>query len=289
MIRALSTVARSVHSFAGRRRRSPDRLSTVARVTGRRTDDEEAAHRRLLQVLSTRPVTSSSSADPASPDPGAGSTPAGLSAGVAGLDVRGAFDPGRRGVKALAAVAVLVILVAGFLAWRSRPQAEPVVSQAPTAAPPATAPASQGIAAEIVVAVTGKVRRPGLVRLPPGARVADAVEAAGGVLPGTDLALLNLARKVSDGELIAVGVPGAAPPAAGSGEPAAGPEALGTVNLNTATLAQLDTLPGVGPVLAQRIVDYRTSHGGFKSVTELRQVDGIGDARFEQLKDLVAV
>jgi competence protein ComEA len=213
------------------------------------------------------------------------------------LDVRSAFDPGRRGVKALAAVAVLVILIAGFLAWRSRPQAEPVAPQLPAAPPSAAAQASQGAAApqgtatEIVVAVTGKVRRPGLVRLPPGARVADAVDAAGGFLPGTDLALLNLARKVSDGELIAVGVPGAAPPAEGSGGPAAAPgqEPAGKVNLNTATLAQLDTLPGVGPVLAQRILDYRTGHGGFKSVNELRQVDGIGDARFEQLKDLVAV
>jgi competence protein ComEA len=140
-----------------------------------------------------------------------------------------------------------------------------------------------------VVAVAGKVRRPGLVRLPPGARVADAIEAAGGLLPGTDLATVNLARKVADGELIVVGVPAPAPPAAGSAGPA-GPAAPGDkVNLNTATLAQLDTLPGVGPVLAQRILGYRTNHGGFRSVTDLRQVDGIGDSRFEQLKDLVTV
>jgi competence protein ComEA len=208
------------------------------------------------------------------------------------------FDPGRRGVKALAAVALLVVLAAGFLAWRSRPRAEPVAADLPASAAPAgpaqAAPAGPADAApsatgggEVVVAVAGKVRRPGLVRLPPGSRVADAIEAAGGVLPGTDMATVNLARKVVDGELIVVGVP---TPAAPAGDGSAGPAASGgKVNLNTATLAQLDTLPGVGQVLAQRILDYRTSHGGFRSVSDLRQVDGIGDSRFEQLKDLVTV
>jgi competence protein ComEA len=141
----------------------------------------------------------------------------------------------------------------------------------------------------LVVAVAGKVRRPGLVRLPAGARVADALAAAGGVLPGTDVVLLNLARKVTDGELILVGV---TPPPGVDGASAAGPAAGaagGKVNLNTATLTQLDTLPGVGPVLAQRILDHREQHGGFRSVGDLRQVDVIGDARFEQLKDLVTV
>jgi competence protein ComEA len=203
------------------------------------------------------------------------------------------FDPGRRGVKALAAVAVLVVLAAGFLAWRSRPRAEPVAADLPAPAASAASaavpgqPAPTATGGEIVVAVAGKVRRPGLVRLPPGSRVADAIEAAGGVLPGTDLATVNLARKVADGELIVVGAPApAAPAAVGS----AGPDGSGgKVNLNTATLAQLDSLPGVGQVLAQRILDYRTSHGGFRSVSDLRQVDGIGDSRFEQLKDLVTV
>ncbi|WP_320066885.1 helix-hairpin-helix domain-containing protein [Micromonospora sp. RTGN7] len=207
----------------------------------------------------------------------------------------GAFDPGRRGVRALAAVAVAVVLGAALWAWQSRPQAEPV-GAAPSAAsgaeapgeaqPPAAGPTPGG---ELVVAVAGKVRRPGLVRLPAGARVADAVRAAGGALPGVDVALLNPARKVTDGELILVGVaapagqPGTAVPGANS--PAAG----GLVNLNTATLAQLDTLPGVGPVLAQRILDHRDRKGGFRSVGDLRQVEGIGDARYEQLKELVTV
>ncbi|MEU7905152.1 ComEA family DNA-binding protein [Actinoplanes sp. NPDC049118] len=214
----------------------------------------------------------------------------------------GAFDPGRRGVRALAAVAVIVVLVAAFLAWRARPRVDPV-------APPGIDPAAAGAPlagdgtaaagpvpstsgpAEVVVAVGGKVRKPGLVQLPSGARVADALRAAGGADPGVDVAPLNLARKVADGELIMVGVtlpPGAV--AAGPTGPAAqGRPAGGPVNLNTATLADLDGLPGVGPVLAQRILDARDAQGGFRAVTDLRKVEGIGTARFEQLKDLVTV
>ncbi|MFJ8833728.1 helix-hairpin-helix domain-containing protein [Micromonospora aurantiaca] len=243
-------------------------------------------------------------ADPASADPdadGTGDAPA-IERGFASrLPGPGAFDPGRRGVRALAAVAAVVVLVAAVWAWRARPSAEPVkpvaasseapVSAATEAAP--GAPVSAGAPGQVVVALAGKVRRPGLVRLPAGARVADAIEAAGGALPGVDVALLNPARKVTDGELILVGVtapPGqAAPgPAAGGGAPG-GSAAPGPVNLNTATLAQLDALPGVGPVLAQRILDHRDRNGGFRSVSDLRQVDGIGDARYEQLKELVTV
>ncbi|WFE52286.1 ComEA family DNA-binding protein [Micromonospora sp. WMMD1155] len=200
----------------------------------------------------------------------------------------GAFDPGRRGVRALAVVAVVVVLGAAGWAWRSRPQSEavaPLVSESSSAA--STGEPSGSGSDELVVAVAGKVRKPGLVRLPAGSRLADAVQAAGGPLPGVDLALLNPARKVTDGELIVVGVtPAPAPvgPAGGGASTAAGP-----LNLNTATLAQLDALPGVGPVLAQRILSHRDQHGGFKAVGDLRQVDGIGDARYEQLKDLVTV
>ncbi|WP_431936839.1 helix-hairpin-helix domain-containing protein [Micromonospora sp. RP3T] len=208
----------------------------------------------------------------------------------------GAFDPGRRGVRVLAVVAAIVVLVAAVWAWRSRPSAEPVrpvesVTEASTGAGTEVA-APAGSSAQVVVTVAGKVRRPGLVRLPAGSRLADALTAAGGALPGIDVALLNPARKVTDGELILVGVtapPGqpAPGPAAGGGAP--GGPAAGPVNLNTATLAQLDALPGVGPVLAQRILDHRDQHGGFRSVADLRQVDGIGDARYEQLKELVTV
>ncbi|MFI2712807.1 helix-hairpin-helix domain-containing protein [Micromonospora sp. NPDC018662] len=213
----------------------------------------------------------------------------------------GAFDPGRRGVRALAAVAAIVVLVAAVWAWRSRPSAEPVRPVAPVgvastgeasagAVTEGAAPA--GSPAQVVVTVAGKVRRPGLVRLPAGARLADALTAAGGALPGIDVALLNPARKVTDGELILVGVtapPGQAAPGPAAGGGAPGGPAAGPVNLNTATLAQLDALPGVGPVLAQRILDHREQHGPFRSVADLRQVDGIGDARYEQLKELVTV
>ncbi|MEU8296890.1 helix-hairpin-helix domain-containing protein [Micromonospora sp. NPDC048909] len=235
----------------------------------------------------------------ASPDEGVDRSAAGEPAAtaVARLPGPGAFDPGRRGVRALAVVAVVVVLGAGLWAWRSRPHAEPVPSPASADAPVAADVTEAGAtpAGELVVAVAGKVRRPGLVRLPPGARLADAVAAAGGALPGVDVALLNPARKVVDGELIVVGVPAppgaAGQPAPGAAPPGAGaaPAAGGPVNLNTATLAQLDALPGVGPVLAQRILSHREQHGGFRSVGDLRQVEGIGDARYEQLKELVTV
>nr|WP_229696954.1 ComEA family DNA-binding protein [Streptomyces lasiicapitis] len=162
----------------------------------------------------------------------------------------------------------------------------------------------------VVVDVRGKVRSPGVQRLPAGSRVADALRAAGGVRPGTKTDGLNRARLLIDGEQVVVGGPvapgagavggaGAAPGSgAGSGAgPAAGGAAAGAgggtgaaagpVGLNTATAEQLDTLPGVGPVLAQHIIDYRTEHGGFRSVDELREVNGIGEKRFADLQNLV--
>lgn len=204
----------------------------------------------------------------------------------------GAFDPGSRGVRALAAVAVAVIAIAAVLAWRARPQVDTVAPpsfDATTAtAEPIRKLTASSAASELIVAVGGKVRRPGLVRLAPGARVADALNAAGGPAPGVDVAPLNLARKVVDGELIMVGVT-PPPGVAATGPAAAGGASGGLVDLNTATLADLDGLPGVGPVLAQRILDARTAQGGFTAVSDLRKVDGIGDARYEQLKELVTV
>ncbi|WP_455567395.1 helix-hairpin-helix domain-containing protein [Streptomyces anandii] len=160
---------------------------------------------------------------------------------------------------------------------------------APAAAPGATATPG----AQIVVDVSGKVRDPGIHRLAAGSRVADALLAADGVKPGTDTGGLNLARFLVDGEQIVVGGPA---PATGTGPTGAGTGGAGTggaagptapVSLNTATADQLEALPGVGPVLARHIIDYRSRHGGFRSVDELRQVNGIGDRRFADLRSLV--
>ncbi|MGW0933536.1 helix-hairpin-helix domain-containing protein [Streptomyces sp. NPDC002666] len=158
--------------------------------------------------------------------------------------------------------------------------------------PPAAGPGGPG--GQVVVDVSGKVRRPGIHRLPSGARVADALRMAGGARPGVSLDSLNRARVLIDGEQIIVGAPPGPAAAGGTGGVAGGPTAAagpggaaGPVGLNTATVEQLDTLPGVGPVLAQHIVDYRTRHGGFRSVDELREVNGIGDRRFAELRPLV--
>jgi competence protein ComEA len=210
------------------------------------------------------------------------------------VGLRGArTDPGRRGAAALVLVAVVAALTAGVASWHSRPRPE-AISSPPAVLSGADSVASAGPSASavsIVVAVTGKVRHPGVVTVPGGARVIDAVKAAGGPLPGADLATLNLARKLTDGELVTVGIPGPAPVAvadSGSGGAPVG-GTTGPVDLNTATLAELDRLPGVGPVLAQRILDWRIAHGQFASVDQLADVPGIGESRMAQLRELVRV
>jgi competence protein ComEA len=140
----------------------------------------------------------------------------------------------------------------------------------------------------LVVSVVGRVRQPGLVTLVAGARVADAIAAAGGLLPGADAASVNLAAVVTDGQQIAVGVPGA-PGDAGGQTSSTGPGGGAPVNLNSATAADLDALPGIGPVLAQRIVDYRLQQGSFTSIDQLDDVPGIGPALFAQLRKRVTV
>ena len=150
-----------------------------------------------------------------------------------------------------------------------------------------TAGAGPGASGQVAVHVAGRVRHPGLVRLPAGSRVQDAITAAGGVTSGADLDAINLARKLTDGEQVRVPGPGdpAPPPPDGAAGPAT-PSA--PLDLNTATVEQLDTLPGVGEVTAGRIVAYRSVHP-FTTVDELLEVPGIGQRRFEQLKDLVTV
>jgi competence protein ComEA len=221
---------------------------------------------------------------------------------------------------ALVLVAVVAAVVAAVGVWTSRPQAEPVrglpavaVDGVPSAeangsdgaATGAGPTATVGVAAakELVVSVAGRVAHPGVVRVPDGARVADALAAAGGARPGVDLSGLNLARRLVDGEQIAVGVP-PAPDAAGqlpsdapggagaAGSAGAGPAGAGPtakINLNTSSVTQLDTLPGVGPVTAQHIVEWRSRNGRFVRVDQLREIDGIGERRFQQLRDLVTV
>jgi competence protein ComEA len=148
----------------------------------------------------------------------------------------------------------------------------------------------------LVVDVAGEVRRPGVYRVPSGSRADTAVQQAGGVTRLGEPAAVNLAMPLRDGQQIVVprrgaaGAVGAA--AAGGGGSSAAPGATGAapaqpISLSTATVEQLDTLDGIGPTLAGRIVEYRDAHGGFRSIEELRQVDGIGDKRFESLRKAV--
>jgi competence protein ComEA len=157
--------------------------------------------------------------------------------------------------------------------------------------PPIPPPTAQVAAppARVVVHVVGAVRRPGLYRLAQGDRVADAVARAGGATRKADVSLVNLAALVSDGEQVIVPRRGsAATGAGGAAAPGGAGASTGPVHLNGSTVEQLDALPGVGPVTAQKIVDYREKHGAFTSVDELDAISGIGPARLDQLRDLVA-
>jgi competence protein ComEA len=217
-------------------------------------------------------------------------------------------DPGRAGAIALAAVAAIAVLVTIFTLMREQPapvasaKLPPVDMAASASRTPSPAPRSNQ---PVVVSVVGLVHTPGLVTLAPGARIADALKAAGGTTDGADTIGLNMARQVDDGEQIVVGIapvkgqpavlgssvsPGAAAPGptSSASRPAKGGPAQ-PVNLNTATVQQLDTLPGVGPVMAAAIVAWRDANGKFTSVDQLSEVDGIGPGRLEKLRPLVRV
>lgn len=258
----------------------------------------------------SRPATHGGRSASGSPGP-AGPAPAGADRGVglltgslAGRWPNARIDPGRRGILALLAVALAVAVLVGALVWRARPAVEPaptslVARSDPTAPTGRTGPTNSDPAPtatpgdRIVVAVVGRVRHPGIVTLTRGARVIDAIRAAGGLSPGADPGLLNLARRLGDGEQVVVDVPTpGAMVAAGSEVRGAQPDGAasgGMVNLNTATAAELVALPGIGPVTAQRILDWRSAHGQFTSVAQLGQVSGIGPAKLAQIRGRVTV
>lgn len=212
------------------------------------------------------------------------------------------------------AIVVLVVAIGGVrVAWAVRDSQPEVIADEPRSTAlepgelsmraakdaeglPASSPDEPVPEPDLIVHVAGQVKRPGIVRLVPGDRVVDAITAAGGAGEEADLAAVNLARPVMDGEQVYVPAPGEPPPAPASGGAAnggaggsgAGPGSA-VIDLNTADAAALVALPGVGPVLAERIVDWRTEHGRFTSVDELAEVSGIGDKLLGQLRDKVRV
>ena len=236
--------------------------------------------------------------------------PPGSSEGTAAGHLRpdAAKGPRRRLTsRHLAVVAALTLIaVVVSVGWMLRAKAVPIavaaglstatpaesVTGASAAASPTPTPSRE--AATILVHVIGAVASPGLVKLPQGARVADAIAAAGGLRGDADPAELNLASLVSDGSQVVIGTTSAprgelregSTAAVGVGTVAA---AGAVVDLNTATLAQLDTIPGVGPVTAQAILDYRTKRGRFTKVEELQEVDGIGAKTYAQIAPHVRV
>ncbi|MFF9562583.1 ComEA family DNA-binding protein [Leifsonia sp. NPDC014704] len=214
-----------------------------------------------------------------------------------------ATGPGARRVRVGVGAAIVLAIVAAVVAVLVSATAQQGTSVDLGATDPPSADASGGASSgtpagggRLLLHITGAVREPGLVDLPAGSRVVDAVAAAGGAADDADIAAINLARPVADGEQLVVPRIGDPPPvggAASSGSSAATGGAAGAtgapVNLNTATPAELETLPRIGPTLAQRIADWRASNGRFGAVTDLLKVSGIGQKLFDGLKDRVVV
>jgi len=187
------------------------------------------------------------------------------------------------------AVIALVVVVLGVRYMQSRPGAGGEAAAAGTRAPAVRVTRAGG--GRVLVHVAGAVRHPGVYRLADGARVEAAVRRAGGPASGADVDAINLAGKLADGQQVVVPrrAPAAPPPTAPAAGAAGGGAAAGPISLNSATLEQLDTLDGVGPATAQKILDWRTEHGGFSSVDDLAQVPGIGPKRLESLRGQVQV
>lgn len=252
----------------------------------------EIARRRLAQLVASFeehvPPPDAGGASPSPPPVAAAREPSSpaLAAAPARSHVRRRVTQLHVRVVGAVVVAVAVLLVWSVLTGRpqSTPAGVPDTSVAGLTSGPVDGSGGGGPVetGEIVVDVAGHVARPGIVTLPAGSRVHEAIEAAGGLAGAVDTTSLNLARKLVDGEQVLVGV---APVA-----PAAGPgSAGGLTNLNTATVDQLDELPGVGPVTAQSIVDWRSDNGPFSRVEDLLEVRGIGEATLGDLRDLVTV
>lgn len=205
----------------------------------------------------------------------------------------------------LALVAIVAVAVAALLLLRGTPAAVPmddgVVAEGPvvlaTVPAVATSPSPRPSASPVVVDVAGAVRKPGVHRLPAGSRVVDALRAAGGAVPGTDLSDIPQARLLVDGEQVRVGLGPAPASAAGLAATGAGGRVglagaateQSPLDLNAATADQLDGLPGVGPVLAERILAWREQHGRFTRVEDLKSISGLGGKKFDSLAPLVRV
>ncbi|MEI6688252.1 MAG: ComEA family DNA-binding protein [Thermoleophilia bacterium] len=185
----------------------------------------------------------------------------------------------------LAAILLLAAAVT-FIRGRGGAARPPVPVPAAVAAADGAGGVAPAPVDQLVVYVTGAVRKPGVYQLPDGKRIIDAIEKAGGVTPKADAVTVNLAALLIDGEQILV--PEAFAPGAGAAPTGAGPAVAGVVHLNSADVSALDELPGVGPATAQRIIDWREQNGGFRTVDDLEQVPGIGPAKLDALRDLVA-
>ena len=185
---------------------------------------------------------------------------------------------------------LFIIVLIGTVYVLRRPESTPatIVIVTPSPRPSATV-------ASILVDVRGAVNKPGVYSLAAGSRLQDALTLAGDMLPNADPRALNLARKLNDGEQIYVPLQGEIPPTVPSAsgksdtKSAATPTRAGKLNINTATLSELDTLPGIGPVTAQAIIDYRNQNGAFKKIDDVKKVRGIGDSLYNQIKDLISL